>query len=84
MAQHKSAEKRHRQSLKKRANNVTIRSKMRNAIKVARTSIESKAPDKEARVKAAVAAINRAASKHVVKRETASRYVGRLMTAAAK
>lgn len=84
MAQHKSAIKRHRQSEIRRARNKTVRSKMRNAIKTAREALESASADKDAQVKAAISEINRAASKHVIKRETASRYVGRLMHAAAK
>ena len=40
-------------------------------------------PDGQAKLESAVANIYRAASKHVVKKETARRYVSRLMRAAA-
>jgi small subunit ribosomal protein S20 len=83
LAKHKSAEKRHRQSLKRNARNSAARSKMRTAIKHARAALSGKAPDKDARVKTAVAEIYRAAAKNLIKDETASRYVSRLMRAAA-
>ena len=84
MAQHKSAEKRYRQNEKRRARNKIVRSRMRGAIKSAREAIETKGADKEAVVKTAVAEIHRAAAKNVLRPQTASRYVSRLMQAAAK
>ncbi len=81
MAQHKSAEKRHRQSLKRKARNHSIKARMRKAIREARAAVEANAEDKAARVLKAVAEVNRAASKRVLKSETASRYMSRLMKA---
>ena len=81
MAQHKSAEKRNRQNIKRKARNNTIRARMRTAIKAARAAISSSAENKDALVTKALSEINRAASKNVLKRATASRYVSRLMRA---
>src|SRR5262245_6911948 len=51
MAQHKSAEKRHRQSLKRRARNRHYRAGVRNAVRGARAAAESKAPEAASSVK---------------------------------
>jgi small subunit ribosomal protein S20 len=83
MAQHVSAEKRNRQNQVRKARNIALRSRMRSAMKAARTALESKAADRADVVKSAVASIQRAATKHIVTRETAQRYVSRLMRAAA-
>jgi small subunit ribosomal protein S20 len=82
VAQHKSAEKRNRQSQKRRERNTALTSRMRGAIKDARSAVEAKKGDKDAVVKNAVSEINRAASKNVLTKRTASRYVSRLMRAA--
>ncbi len=84
MAQHKSAEKRHRQSVKRTARNTAIKSRMRKAVKAARAAMTSNASDKDALLKAAIAQVYRTASKGVVKRATASRYVSRLMLQSAR
>jgi small subunit ribosomal protein S20 len=84
VAQHPSAEKRNRQSQLRKARNAATRSRMRTAVKAARTALESKAANKDELLKKAVADINRAASKNVVKKGTASRHVSRLMKAAGK
>ena len=81
MAQHKSAEKRNRQNIKRKARNNTIRARMRTAIKAARAAISSSAENKDALVTKALSEINRAASKNVLKKTTAGRYVSRLMRA---
>lgn len=82
MAQHVSAEKRNRQSQKRRAKNAALKSRMRTAVKAARAALESQAPDKDAQVKKAVSNVYRAATKGVVAKGTASRYVSRIMRAA--
>jgi len=84
MAQHKSAEKRNRQNEVRRVRNQTLRSRMRTAIKTAREAVASNAPNKGDTVKAAIAEVYSMASKKVLTRQTASRYVSRLMRAAAK
>ena len=83
MAQHKSAEKRNRQNIVRKARNNNIRSRMRTAVKAARAAIASQAENKDALVKKALSEISRAASKNVLKKTTASRYVSRLMRASA-
>jgi small subunit ribosomal protein S20 len=68
----------------RKARNIALRSRMRSAIKDARTALASKAPDRAAVVKSAVASIQRAATKNIVTKSTAQRYVSRLMRAAAQ
>lgn len=82
MAQHKSAEKRNRQSQKRTVRNTALKSRMRTAVKAARDAITNNAPNKAEAVKAAVAEIYGMASKKVLEKATASRYVSRLMKAA--
>lgn len=56
---------------------------MRTAIKSARTAISSKSSELEKDVKAAISNINRAATKGVIAKETAQRYISRIMRSAA-
>jgi small subunit ribosomal protein S20 len=80
---HPSAEKRHRQSLKRRERNRAARSALRTAIREAREAIAKK--DKGAmgvKVKAAESAIRNAASRGIIRKNTASRVVGRIAKAA--
>jgi len=84
----KSAEKRHRQSLKRRARNTHWRSTVKTAIKKAReatvTAAASKDPAKAKElVKAAERTLKKAASKGVIHARSASRHVARLAKAAA-
>ncbi|MCB9655863.1 MAG: 30S ribosomal protein S20 [Deltaproteobacteria bacterium] len=83
MANHPSAAKRHRQNDKRNARNTAIRSRTRRAIRVAREALEKGAEDSATLVKEAIARVYRAASKGVIKGNTASRQVSRLMKAAA-
>ncbi len=80
MAQrHRSAVKRHRQSLKRRARNQSVRTEMRHEIRKVREAIASN--DKGAateELRKAMKIISKAASKGVVARNTASRYISRL------
>lgn len=82
MANHPSAKKRHRQNLERRARNAGIRSRMRTAIKGARTAPEAGLGGDA--LKSAVQTIYKTASKGVISKQTASRRVSRLMKAAAK
>lgn len=81
MAQHKSAKKRHRQNVVRNIRNRGLRSQMRSAIKEARAAVETGADNKGDLLKAAISVVSRAASKKVLKPETASRYMSRLMRA---
>ena len=80
MAQrHPSAQKRHRQNLKKRERNRAVRTEMRHEIRKVREVVAK--GDKAAsatELKAAMKIISRAASKGVIHRNTASRYISRL------
>lgn len=76
---HPSAIKRNRQNIKRRVRNQTIRSAMRTEIRKVRAAIDSKdatAAGKE--LLNAVKVITKAATKGVIHRNTASRYVSRL------
>lgn len=85
MATHKSAWKRYLQSEKKRTRNRTAKSALKTQVKKARAEIETgKSSPVAGEVKAAVAAIQAAASKGVLHKRTAARRVSRLMKAAAK
>ncbi|MBL9039378.1 MAG: 30S ribosomal protein S20 [Archangium sp.] len=79
MANTHSAEKRHRQSLKRNARNVAVKSEVKSAIKKAREAITggdaSKAKDA---LKHATSLLNKAASKGVLHRRNAQRRVARL------
>ena len=79
MATHKSALKRQRQNEKKRARNVHIRSTLKTVVKRVRLAVEAKDVEKARTALAeAIPAINKAKSKGVIHRNTASRKVSRL------
>lgn len=76
---HPSAQKRHRQSLKKRARNRTVRTEMRHEIRKVREVVASgDAAAAAGELKTAMKVISKAASKGVIHRNTASRYIARL------
>lgn len=82
MAKHPSAAKRHRQSLRRRARNQQVKSRIRTLIKKLRGTIAKQ--EKEAAA-AQLRDVNReldkAVKKGVLKRNTASRYLARLSQA---
>lgn len=78
MANNPSAEKANRQSQKRRTRNRAALSTLRTAVKKARAAIDGKAEDAAALRKTAIAIIDSAVTKGVLKRNTASRYVSRL------
>ena len=83
MANHKSAAKRARQTLVRRARNRDQRSRLRRAVRAARAAIES--GDGEAAgaaVRRAESLLRRAASKGVLHARTADRQISRLAKAA--
>lgn len=79
MANHKSAAKRYRQNEKRRLNNRNVAVTMRSAIRKARAAVDEKNEEAAALIKAAVSAIDSAVTKGAVARNTASRYVSRLV-----
>lgn len=82
MANHKSAEKRNRQRVKRRARNLKHLSTMRTYMKRVRKLLADEQTDEANKtLPAAITAITRAASKGVIHRNTASRYVSRLTKA---
>ncbi len=82
MANTRSAQKRNRQALKRRARNTSVRTSVKHVVKKAREAIASKDPKKarEALVEA-TRAIDRAASKGVLHAKNASRRIARLAQA---
>lgn len=82
MANHKSAIKRHKQSLRNAARNRTVRTRMKNVIKDVRAAIQQQ--DSEAAKTALVKAtsiMDKAATKGVVHWKNAARRVSRLAKA---
>jgi small subunit ribosomal protein S20 len=79
LANIKSAEKRARQAVVRRAHNMTLRSKMRTAIKKARSAIETgEKTGAQAAVKAATPVIDAMVNKGIIHRSTAARHKSRL------
>jgi small subunit ribosomal protein S20 len=78
VANTKSAEKRHRQSLKRRARNLHWRSTVKTAVKKAREAVSAKDPKAKELIVAAERTLKKAASKGVVHARNASRHVARL------
>lgn len=83
MITHYSAIKRHQQSLKKRARNIEVKSKLRTLIKRARQAIEAKNQENAAsQIRAVNKELGKAVSKGIIKRNTASRWLSRLARSA--
>lgn len=79
MANHKSAEKRNRQSQVRRIRNRANRTRMRNAIKAIDAAIEAGSQDDaQVALKTAIPLIARTASKGTIHKKNASRKVSRL------
>ena len=80
MAQrHKSAIKRHRQSVKHQARNLTIRTHVRHVVRELREVIEKKdVATAEAKLPSVMATVQKAATKGVLHRNSAARRVARL------
>jgi len=82
VANHKQAEKRNKQRIKRRQRNLMHLSKMRTYMKKVRSALA--AEDSEAAktgLPVAIKAIDRAVSKGVIHRNTGSRYISRLTAA---
>ena len=78
MANTRSAQKRNRQSLKRRARNLSIRNAVKTAVKKAREAVASGAPNAKDMVNNAKRVLDRAATRGVLHARNASRRVGRL------
>ncbi len=82
MANHKSAIKRHKQSLKKADRNRAVRTRVKNVVKEVRTAILEKNPENiEVALKKATIAIDKSATKGVLHWKTAARKISRLAKA---
>jgi len=82
MAQHRSAEKRARQSEKRRQRNRAVQTRVRSSTRAVRAALESgDVATARQRFGEAERVIRRAASKGMVKKATASRVVSRLAKA---
>ena len=77
MASHKSAEKRNRQTPKRTLRNRVNMGAMRTALKRARAAVDGKAADAQTLVKQAIQQIDKAVTKGVVQKRTASRLTRR-------
>lgn len=80
MANIASAQKQNRKMIKNRARNRAAMATLRTAVKKARIAVDAKSADSAKLVKAAVAVVDSAVTKGILKRRTASRYVSRLVT----
>ena len=78
MANIASAQKKNRQMIVNRARNRAAMSTVRTAIKKARMAVDGKSADAEKLVKAAISTVDKAATKDLIKKNTAARYVSRL------
>ena len=85
MNKHPSAQKRHRQSVKRQARNTAIRSRVRTSVRRLREAIAAgNATEAAERLASATRVINKAATKGVLHRNTASRKISRLALAVRK
>jgi small subunit ribosomal protein S20 len=82
VANHKSAVKRHRQSLERAARNRAARSRVKNAVKEVRAAIQRKDGEKAAdALSAAASVLGKAARKGALHRRKAARKMSRLARA---
>ncbi len=85
MANHKSAIKRHNQSIQRRLRNQSVQSSVKTLIKKVKAAIDSEKPDPEAiaeKIREVNGSLDKAVGKGVIKRNTASRKLSRLARAA--
>ena len=83
MANHKSAVKRHHQSLRRRRRNQSVESSVKTLIKKVRAAIDSKNPEAIAeKIREVNGSLDKAVARGVIKRNTASRKLSRLARAA--
>ena len=82
MGSHKSAVKRARQAIRRRARNRNLRGRMRTAIKQARAAIPGGGEASQSALKEAESLLRRAASGGVIPKKRASRQISRLAKSA--
>lgn len=83
MANHRSAVKRHQQSLRRRRRNQAVQSSVKTLIKKVRAAIDGKDPEAIAeKIREVNGSLDKAVVKGVIKRNTASRKLSRLARAA--
>jgi small subunit ribosomal protein S20 len=79
VANHKSAEKRNRQRTKRRARNLLYLSTLRTYMKRVRKSLDDgKLDEAKSTLPKAITAVAKAASRGVIHKNTAARYISRL------
>jgi small subunit ribosomal protein S20 len=84
LANTRSAEKRNRQAVKRRARNVQVRTALKTSVKKAREAVAQGGEAVKAPVQAAVRVLDRAASKGIIHKNAAARRISRLARAAAQ
>uniref|UniRef100_I2Q135 Small ribosomal subunit protein bS20 n=1 Tax=Desulfovibrio sp. U5L TaxID=596152 RepID=I2Q135_9BACT len=85
MANHKSALKRHRQSLLARARNRAVKTRVRNVIKTVRAALAiGDTAAAETALLSATKVLDKAATKKIIHWKTAARNISRLSTAVSK
>ncbi len=83
MANHKSAIKRHHQSIQRHLRNQSVQSSIKTLIKKVKATIDGKNPEAIAeKIREVNASLDKAVVKGVIKRNTASRKLSRLARAA--
>lgn len=85
MANHKSALKRHRQSIKRNLRNNMVRTRIKNVVKEVRAAVEANDTDLAATsLRRATSILDKAATKKVIHARTAARRIARLSAAVNK
>ncbi len=85
MANHKSALKRHRQSVVRNQRNNMVRTRIKNIVKEVRSAVEANDTDLAAStLRKATAVLDQAATKKVIHARTAARRISRLHAAVNK
>jgi len=85
LANHKSALKRHRQSVKRNLRNNMVRTRIKNVVKEVRAAVEANDTDLAATsLRRATSILDKAATKKVIHARTAARRIARLSAAVNK
>ncbi|WP_319781226.1 30S ribosomal protein S20 [Maridesulfovibrio sp.] len=85
MANHKSALKRHRQSVKRNLRNSMVRTRIKNVVKEVREALEANDTELAATaLRKATSVLDKAATKKVIHARTAARRISRLNAAVNK
>lgn len=81
MANIRSAEKQNRQAQKRQARNRTGKSRLKSALKKARTAVTGATGDVKETISGTFSDIDKAAKRGIIKKNTANRYKSRLAAA---